>query len=435
MAFDINYDDWNHKRAKAIIDHYSHRYFYGKRILDLGAGRGEIAASLSRLGADITCVDARQENLDFIHKKHPHLKTMKIDLDYEWPFTRGQFDMVLSLGLLCHLKNHFSHIKNICSITENIVLETEVLDTNDPNTKITIYEEKTINDLSFGGEGSIVSAEHIQNRLSEAGAKFKRTDDTKLNSGPYKYDWKEINAGKVFGNRRMWFIRNDNYLHQLQENKPNTFNPANIHVDYQTQNNNQGFIQPAINNIKLRLFYNYYEDSNITRRAEIDYCLQKNVDNSMFDIIIVASDINPTFNFMFEKINRLTGPNDINIICNSDIFFDTSIRLANKIKNKEVYALSRWDWVNAGNIKFIDKDINQDAWIIRGKIENVNGDFQMGKPGCDIRLAYEFNKAGYNVINPSKSIKAMHVHNSNVRRYTEADRIAGEYLIIKPSNF
>jgi 2-polyprenyl-3-methyl-5-hydroxy-6-metoxy-1,4-benzoquinol methylase len=196
MVFDIFYEEWNSKRVKAIIQYYSVPFFANKRILDLGSGRGELANSLSRLGADVLCVDARKSNLDFITKNNSHLKTLQADLDNEWPFSGQRFDMVLSLGLLCHLDNYDKHIKDICGVAEHIVLETEVLDTTDINWKLKYYEDKVENDLSASGKACVVSAANIQNHLSNLGATYKRKDDAILNCDKGNYSWKETNSGK-----------------------------------------------------------------------------------------------------------------------------------------------------------------------------------------------------------------------------------------------
>src|SRR5258708_16574051 len=184
----LHHEDWNRKRVKAIIDHYGYQSFHNKTILDLGSYDGEIAAAFVRLGAHVHCVDARQENLEEIYKKHKYLGLIKADLDNEWPFTGQKFDFVFSLGLLCHLKNYEKHIKDICSVSENIVLETEVLDTSNTDEKIVIYEDKLVKDLSFNGEGSVINAINIQNKLSEIGATFKRINEKKINSRSYVYD-------------------------------------------------------------------------------------------------------------------------------------------------------------------------------------------------------------------------------------------------------
>lgn len=189
----------------------------------------------------------------------------------------------------------------------------------------------------------------------------------------------------------------------------------------------------------IRLIYNYYEDKNFLRKKEIDFCLQKNLDNELLTTVIVESAAKPTYNYFFEKINKLTTPDDINIICNSDIFFDETISLLPKYltnnPKKQMFALSRWDWHNQDDIVFFNRPDSQDTWIVKGNIENVYGDFTLGKRGCDNRIAYEFYKAGYTVVNPSKSIKSYHVHNSGIRNYTFADLVPEPYLTIHPSSF
>lgn len=183
----------------------------------------------------------------------------------------------------------------------------------------------------------------------------------------------------------------------------------------------------------IRLMYNYYEDKNIHRKREIDFCLQKNLDNKLLTTVIIETPNKPTYNYFFDRINRITGPNDINIICNSDIFFDETIGLVSSyLSNKQVFALSRWNWMNQHNIAFYDRADSQDTWIIKGPIENVYGNFTLGIPGCDNRIAYEFHKAKYAVTNPSKSIKSYHVHNSGIRNYTSNEVIPEPYLTVVP---
>lgn|SRR5574337_127368 len=184
----------------------------------------------------------------------------------------------------------------------------------------------------------------------------------------------------------------------------------------------------------IRLFYNYYEDKHPARKREIDMCLQNNLENKLLNVIIIESPNKPTYEFFFRQINKITGPDDINIICNSDIFFDETIALACGLRDKQVYALSRWDWHNPSRIIFFDRPDSQDTWIIKGKIENVFGDFTLGTRGCDNRIAYEFNKAGYTISNPSKSIKTYHVHNSGIRNYTMADVVPKPYLTLPTSS-
>ena len=185
----------------------------------------------------------------------------------------------------------------------------------------------------------------------------------------------------------------------------------------------------------IRLFYNYYEDTNPIRKKEIDFCLQKNLQNKFLNVIIIEQQGRLTYNDFFNRINKIiTNDNDISIICNSDIFFDETIELANKIENKQFFALSRWDWQENHPPVFFNRQDSQDTWIMRGPILNVDGNFSLGKRGCDNRIAHEFQKAGYKVTNPGKTIKTYHVHSSNIRNYNFNDVVPGPYLSPFPTD-
>jgi SAM-dependent methyltransferase len=217
MSFDrATYEERNFKLIKMILDHYGASFFRGKKVLDLGCGQGEMANSLAKLGAEVIAVDARQENLDVIKKKYPHVHTERVDLDVAFPFQNHHFDVVLSLGIICHIANYEKHIDDIFSTdAEHIIIETEVLDNKGVETFVRIEESKAIEDLSFNGKGCIISADTLQNKISVSGGRFKRIDETKINTSHFKYDWKESNIGRKYGNRRLWFVRRDRHMSQL----------------------------------------------------------------------------------------------------------------------------------------------------------------------------------------------------------------------------
>lgn len=218
----------------------------------------------------------------------------------------------------------------------------------------------------------------------------------------------------------------------------------------------------------IRLFTTYYKEVP-ERQAEIDFCLQKNIDNPMIDeiyllvekdtndeyfipigfegvskLIIIKSIGRPFFYSVIRHINYTfsalhdTGKevDGITIIANSDIYFDDTIWNAYKIKKDQCFALTRWDvdsrddnWLSyhyaAGNG-------SQDAWIFKGPIKVFfNVSFYFGKLGCDNRFAYECARAGYDLLNPSLTIKAHHLHRSNVRHYSE-EKVPGPYCLIDP---
>lgn len=219
MTFqDPNYADRAFKLTKCIISHYNASFFKGKRILDLGAGTGEVGAALARLGAEVIAIDAREQNLQKIREAHPHIQCIQVDLEKSFiPQDLGSFDLVLSLGIINHLFHWEKHINDLCLLTgaPHIVLETEAYDTSDSNFRIAIQENTSLDHFSFSGEGSLISAATIQSRFAKFHCKLQRKDSDILNTtyNSFKYDWAEMNSNlRDASRRRLWFIYRDPFL-------------------------------------------------------------------------------------------------------------------------------------------------------------------------------------------------------------------------------
>jgi glycosyl transferase family 2 len=111
---------------------------------------------------------------------------------------------------------------------------------------------------------------------------------------------------------------------------------------------------------------------------------------------------------------------------NADIFFDQTItRLDDYALDGRLLCLSRWDVEADESARFFEHASSQDAWIFSAPIRPFDCNFPMGVPGCDNRLAFEAERAGLLVSNPSRSIRALHLHRSGVRHYDERDRQHG----------
>ena len=91
-------------------------------------------------------------------------------------------------------------------------------------------------------------------------------------------------------------------------------------------------------------------------------------------------------------------------------------------------ALTRWDIWSDGRARLTEVEGSQDSWIFKGKVVGVKGDFYIGKPGSDNRLAYEIKRGGYIVANPSISIKSYHLHISNYRPNSNQWFVSGKFV-------
>ena len=208
--------------------------------------------------------------------------------------------------------------------------------------------------------------------------------------------------------------------------------------------------------MKVNVYYNYYIDNFPERQKELSYCLEQLISNRNIDNIFLLCDqyydvsfdkcvqINvgyrPTYSDIFNIINSVTYDNDINVIINSDCFFDDDSAILMKIfmGNDDCWAVSRHELidVNDKNCELISYSVgSQDAWIIKGKAKQLNfSDFTMGRAGCDNRIAYEFRQAGYNISNPANDIIIYHYHNTNIRHYASADRVPEPYITLDVCN-
>ncbi len=200
------------------------------------------------------------------------------------------------------------------------------------------------------------------------------------------------------------------------------------------------------------LYTPYYISPHAERNEENLYCLRKNLENPLISKVVLINEEKaipfehpklthihsvprPTFAQIFAETAKQKRDNTIRILANSDIYFDATLEKAKNIYKNEIYALTRWDLQADGSKKFFLKYHSQDAWIFTSDLDKSIGDFPMGKPGCDNRLAYELKKTGYKVLNPSFSIVITHVHASGFRPYLnekQVDYVKGEYAYLMP---
>lgn len=199
----------------------------------------------------------------------------------------------------------------------------------------------------------------------------------------------------------------------------------------------------------INLITSYFTDTNPTRQQELNTCYVNNQLNEMFDSHIILTDVytndiklndktvliniheRPTFDLFFHHAKKDCW----NVICNSDIYFDETIKLIENRNKNEFIALARWDVNKDGVPTLLNRNDAQDAWMFYGKPkESLKASFYFGIPGCDNVLLYNAKKSGYAISNPSLTIKAYHLHNSNVRNYSTAanDRLQPPYELLAP---
>ena len=194
-----------------------------------------------------------------------------------------------------------------------------------------------------------------------------------------------------------------------------------------------------------------------SKKHELNACLINNVTNPYIKkiyLFIVETDHN-AYTFNFDKVNlvlvkeRPTYETFINFcntnlmgdlccIANTDISFDSSIKIAIDFYNNDSDNLNSVNTCLAlGRHELSGKLHNvpfaQDAWIFKSPIDVCKEmNFTLGKPGCDNKIAYLFYKLGYVVKNPCKQIKILHNHSDPSRNNVET--IPGPYYFVKTSD-
>ena len=214
--FHFSYDDWKVKRINKILELYDVDWFKGKRVLELGGGHGDIGAFLAELGADVLTLDGRRKNVNFAKLKHRSIDSYKcIQFNLENEFSEfGEFDLTINFGLLYHLKNVDEHLNCCFSNSREILFETVVCNSRDPE-KIIFYEEDVnIDEEALGGTGCRPSPFYVERVAEKNNFEVIRHFSPDLNSGDlFKYDWdheKDKKLGDDFKLRRFWrFIRRD----------------------------------------------------------------------------------------------------------------------------------------------------------------------------------------------------------------------------------
>jgi len=208
--FHPSYEEWRIVRINKILEIFGIDYFNGKTILELGGGHGDIGAFFAALGAKVTCLEGRTQNINYARLKHRNQSNItfeQCDLDQAFP-ARGTFDLILNFGLVYHLQKVETHLERCFQLANNIVLETVVHDSLDPHAIVFCAEESHVNEQAIGGVGSRPSPSYVERIAVQHGFAVNRHFTSDLNVGDqFLYDWEHQNNGDLgppWQLRRFW---------------------------------------------------------------------------------------------------------------------------------------------------------------------------------------------------------------------------------------
>jgi len=204
---------------------------------------------------------------------------------------------------------------------------------------------------------------------------------------------------------------------------------------------------------QIHLYTTYYPEQDPFRNQELISCLENNLSNDYINSLTVLNEggdlselesaklrivtitERPSYQDFISYINQRTQDQEIYIIANTDIYFDKHIAVLKYLDLENCcLALSRWDTTGFKQPKLYNKNSSQDVWIFQGAIKaELKADFHLGVPRCDNRFMYELEAAGYTVLNPAFSIKALHIHEG--QRHLEYDTDDNAFSIPPPYRY
>jgi hypothetical protein len=190
--------------------------------------------------------------------------------------------------------------------------------------------------------------------------------------------------------------------------------------------------------MNFNLFINYWSSPIHDRNKEILETISKNINLNIFNNIIIFTEQDSVkdlkifknkceiivgsrkmYQDIFDYSNIFfSSEYDINILANSDIEFNETIKLLNDINKNDFIVLTRYNRPDNTIEKSFLPDMlsdSQDVWCWKGFTKLINCNYYLGIPGCDNKIAFNAFDQGYDVRNPSLSIIVYHNHDTNSR--------------------
>ena len=192
--------------------------FAGRSVLEVGCGHGHLGAALEDLGAKVTSIDGREDNIRQVRKKFPNRPAFTCDVGSADLEKYGPVDIVFAFGILYHLPRPAEFLARCSAMSDVLLMEGAVSDILEP--EIVWVKERGFYDQAIDGMGCRPSPSWVEENLrlagynqvidlSPAGAPQKETS----RSGVFYWPSTGSGIGREYGDkglRKMWLATKGN---------------------------------------------------------------------------------------------------------------------------------------------------------------------------------------------------------------------------------
>ena len=194
---------FNPIRIEYITEQIKHHFKLGEKkisfldglnILDIGCGGGLISEPMSRLGANVTGIDASSKNIKVakLHAKKNNLKINYLNTVPENLDQQNEYDIILNLEVVEHVENLDLYLSSCYKLLrKNRIMFTATINrTLSSYVKAIVGAEYILRWLPIGTHdwNKFIKPEELERKLIDLN--FLITDSTGLNYNPIFQEWK-----------------------------------------------------------------------------------------------------------------------------------------------------------------------------------------------------------------------------------------------------
>tara|TARA_Y100000992_G_scaffold300067_1_gene267958 strand:+ start:715 stop:1440 length:726 start_codon:yes stop_codon:yes gene_type:complete len=180
--------------ANFSLDRDKKLFLQNMSILDIGCGGGLISEPLSRLGANVTGIDASKKNIQVasLHSKKNNLKIKYIQSSPEQMNSDEKFDVILNLEIVEHVENLDLYLSSCSSLLKKggVMFTATINRTLVSYIKAIVGAEYILRWLPVGTHdwNKFVKPEELENKFDKL--KLSIIDTSGLSYNPLSKKWK-----------------------------------------------------------------------------------------------------------------------------------------------------------------------------------------------------------------------------------------------------